>query len=351
MGGLRRHCCPTYPLVVCRSSGRPRVSEGDPRASVVPASQGVDPPAVHQSVAWREGLARHRRTIRASADCRGPSRTSGPVGQTGQHALHRGRGEPLRRWKDGYFPLHQPRASTRCHSGLKSTPVGPWRRTVRSSTGDTLCPMQERLRTSPAPGSRRRRPWTRLGAVAAAAHVFYEAIAGVAMPYASRVGPLPAGILYLGSVVAVYREAGRQPRNHDTTFSMVNGVFLSMVIGHFASWPRRSVGGLPWLEECEGRSGRLMPAYTRSCTSPQSPALRGWSKTAGGAFACRRPSGAGPTSCSSHHESTHASALRPSNVAAGGIGDFNRPERSTRGQPRAPAYSSASRGRAAGRAP
>ena len=121
--------------------------------------------------------------------------------------------------------------------------------------------MHERLRISPASGSHRRRPWTRLGAVAAGAHVFYEAIAGVAMPYASRVGPLPAGILYLGSVVGVYREAGRQPGNHDATFSMVNGVFLSMVIGHFASWPRRSVGGVPWLEGCEGLSGRLMPAY------------------------------------------------------------------------------------------
>jgi hypothetical protein len=35
MGGLRRHCCPMYPLVVCRSLAV-LGGEGEPRASVVP---------------------------------------------------------------------------------------------------------------------------------------------------------------------------------------------------------------------------------------------------------------------------------------------------------------------------
>ena len=108
---------------------------------------------------------------------------------------------------------------------------------------------------------RARRPWTRLGAIATGAHVFYELAAGVAMPFASQVGPIGAATAFGASSTLVYREAGRQPPSRDSAFSIVNGVFLSAVIGHFASWPRTTVAGLPWLTECEGLTGRLMPAY------------------------------------------------------------------------------------------
>lgn len=81
------------------------------------------------------------------------------------------------------------------------------------------------------------------------------------MPYASRVGVVPAGLFYGVSAVAVWREAGRRPTDQDAVFSVINGVFLSLVIAHFASWPHRSIAGIPWLEECEGLSGRHMPAY------------------------------------------------------------------------------------------
>src|SRR5215210_2464504 len=103
-----------------------------------------------------------------------------------------------------------------------------------------------------------RRPWTRLGVVGATGHVFYELAAGVGMPFASVIGPAPAATLFgLGGVVA-FREAGRQPRSRDTTFAVLNGFLLSAVLGHFSSWPRTRRGGLPWLTECEGLSGRLI---------------------------------------------------------------------------------------------
>lgn len=106
-----------------------------------------------------------------------------------------------------------------------------------------------------------RRPWTRTGAVAVGAHVFYELGAGVAMPYASRIGPVPAATLFGAGSALAFREAGRQPATQDTAFSVLNGMFLSAVLGHFSSWPRTTLAGFPWLVECEGLTGRLMPAY------------------------------------------------------------------------------------------
>jgi hypothetical protein len=106
----------------------------------------------------------------------------------------------------------------------------------------------------------RRRPWTRLAAIGAGAHVFYELAAGVAMPFASRTGPLPMAMVFGGSTAWVLDRAGRRP-DGDTMFSLIDGVYLSAVLGHFATWPRTSVAGVPWLVECEGLTGRLMPPY------------------------------------------------------------------------------------------
>ena len=95
----------------------------------------------------------------------------------------------------------------------------------------------------------------------ATGHVFYGLVAGVGMPFASVIGAAPAATLFgLGGVVA-FREAGRLPRSRDTTFAVLNGFFLSAVLAHLSAWPRTSRRGLPWLTECEGLSGRLMPPY------------------------------------------------------------------------------------------
>jgi hypothetical protein len=106
-----------------------------------------------------------------------------------------------------------------------------------------------------------RRPWTRVGTAGVCAHVFYELGAGVGMPLASLLGPGPAAALFGGGGVVAFREAGRQPRSRDTAFAVLNGVFLSAVVAHFSAWPRLWRRGLPWLTECEGLSGRLMPPY------------------------------------------------------------------------------------------
>jgi hypothetical protein len=97
--------------------------------------------------------------------------------------------------------------------------------------------------------------------VAIGAHLFYELGAGVAVPYASRVGAMPALTAYAAGTAWSFRAAGRLSVSRDAAFSVLNGAFLSAVIGHFASWPRTTAGGLPWLVECEGLSGRLMPGY------------------------------------------------------------------------------------------
>jgi hypothetical protein len=107
----------------------------------------------------------------------------------------------------------------------------------------------------------RSRRWTRVGTVAACAHVLYELGAGVGMPLASRLGPAPAAALFVGGSAVVFHEAGRRPRSGDAAFAVVNGVYLAAVTAHLSAWPATRVAGAPWLTECEGLSGRLMPAY------------------------------------------------------------------------------------------
>ena len=74
------------------------------------------------------------------------------------------------------------------------------------------------------------RPWTRLGTVAIAGHVFYELAAGVAMPFASRFGVGTTAAVYGTSSVVAFRQAGRQPRSRDAAFCLLNGAFLSIEI-------------------------------------------------------------------------------------------------------------------------
>jgi hypothetical protein len=41
---------------------------------------------------------------------------------------------------------------------------------------------------------------------------------------------------------------------------VLDGLYVGAVVAHLAAWPRTRPW-LPWLTECEGMSGRLMPAY------------------------------------------------------------------------------------------
>jgi hypothetical protein len=106
-----------------------------------------------------------------------------------------------------------------------------------------------------------RRPWTRLGTCGMAAHVFYEYSAGVGMPYASRLGPIGAPLVWASAAAAVHRQAGRRSEEWDRAFALVNGLYLGAVLGHYAGWPHTARLGVPWLTQCEGLKGPLMPAY------------------------------------------------------------------------------------------
>lgn len=105
------------------------------------------------------------------------------------------------------------------------------------------------------------RSWTRAGVVAVSGHLVYELLAGVSVPMASRVG-IKSVTRYAAGAVALYRAADHVPpsRGH-RRFAVLNGLFASMVIAHFTSWPRTTRAGLPWLIECEGIEGRLIGPY------------------------------------------------------------------------------------------
>jgi hypothetical protein len=106
-----------------------------------------------------------------------------------------------------------------------------------------------------------RRPCTRLGTVGAGAHVFYELLAGVGMPFASRLGIRTAAVFWASSTAAAYHHAGRQPSSRDPVFAVLNGAYLSAVIAHFLGWPGTTRAGLPWLTECEGLAGPVIRPY------------------------------------------------------------------------------------------
>jgi hypothetical protein len=94
-----------------------------------------------------------------------------------------------------------------------------------------------------------------------AAHVFYELGAGVAMPFASRVGALPAVTGWAAGSVSSYCGAARSGDAYNTVFGVFNGMYLSAVLAHFMFWPKRRILGLPWLTECEGLRGPVLVPY------------------------------------------------------------------------------------------
>ena len=97
--------------------------------------------------------------------------------------------------------------------------------------------------------------------LAIAAHLAYEMAAGVAVPLASRLGAVPVATLYAGGLAVTFRQAGRCPSSADPAFAVLNGAFLSAVLGHFTSWPSTRKAGVPWLIECEGLDGRAIGPY------------------------------------------------------------------------------------------
>ncbi|MFH5821526.1 hypothetical protein [Georgenia sp. AZ-5] len=106
------------------------------------------------------------------------------------------------------------------------------------------------------------RPLTRLGLAGLGAHVFYELAAGVGMPGASVIGPVPAAGLWAAATVGGMRAARRWPPERDAAFAAVNGLGLAAVLGHLGGWPhRRTRLGLPWLTSCEGMGPERMPGY------------------------------------------------------------------------------------------
>src|ERR1700712_2378734 len=109
---------------------------------------------------------------------------------------------------------------------------------------------------------REHRPVTRLAMAGVAAHLFFERAAGVGMPFASFIGPVPAAGLWAGYTGAVWRAAATRAASADRGFTVINAVHLAAVIGHFLGWPRdRTRFGLPWLADCEGLGPGLMPFY------------------------------------------------------------------------------------------
>lgn len=105
-----------------------------------------------------------------------------------------------------------------------------------------------------------RRPWTRVAGAAMAGHVFFELGAGVGMPFASVLGPVPAAAVWAAEAVQVQRVAG-SPRT-DRTLAVVNGLSVAAAAAHLAGWPRRRTRlGLPWLTDCEGLGPELMRWY------------------------------------------------------------------------------------------
>jgi hypothetical protein len=93
-----------------------------------------------------------------------------------------------------------------------------------------------------------------------AGHVFFELAAGVGMPFASVLGPVPAAGVWAAGSVWVQRAAGSP--TGDRALAVVDGLSLAAAVGHLAGWPRRRTRvGLPWLTDCEGLGPGLMRWY------------------------------------------------------------------------------------------
>ncbi len=92
--------------------------------------------------------------------------------------------------------------------------------------------------------------------------MFLELAAGVGMPGASLVGAGPAATVWAAGTGVGWRVAGRVAGAGDRPLHLWNGLALTAVVAHYTAWPRRRTRlGLPWLTECEGLRGGVMPAY------------------------------------------------------------------------------------------
>jgi hypothetical protein len=100
-----------------------------------------------------------------------------------------------------------------------------------------------------------------VGAASIGAHVFYEFASGVAMPFASLVGPAPAATGWATGTILAFHTARRGKDSHNNAFGLMNGMFLTAVLAHFIYWPKRWIAGLPWLTECEGLRGNVLAPY------------------------------------------------------------------------------------------
>jgi hypothetical protein len=103
---------------------------------------------------------------------------------------------------------------------------------------------------------------TTLSVLGAGAHVFFELAAGVAMPFASVLGPAGAVAAWTGGVAGLARAAAVRPASSDRGLAVFNGIAVAAVVAHLAAWPKRRTRlGVPWLEDCEGLGPELMPYY------------------------------------------------------------------------------------------
>lgn len=118
--------------------------------------------------------------------------------------------------------------------------------------------MSTRTRRDPAI----RRPMTTLTVLGGGAHVFFELAAGVAMPFASVLGPVPAAAGWAGGIAGLTRAAATGSATNDRGLAVFNGITVGAIAAHLAAWPKRRTRlGLPWLEDCEGLGPELMPYY------------------------------------------------------------------------------------------
>lgn len=139
------------------------------------------------------------------------------------------------------------------------------------------------------------RPLTRAASLGTAAHVFHELGSGVGMPLASVVGPLPAAAAWTTGTAAVVGSAGRADGSHDRAFASLNGVYLSVIIGHYVAWPWTRKW-LPWLADCEGLGADRMPVYNAILYVSGGAALAGLllENRGGPRLRCRAAGGPGP---------------------------------------------------------
>jgi hypothetical protein len=127
---------------------------------------------------------------------------------------------------------------------------------------DLSMPRRAQSRRTGGSASAAGRPWTQAAIVGLAAHVFLELAAGVGIPGASLVGPGPAAVAWVGGTRVVWRIARRTAAPGDQALNVYNGLALTAVVAHYVAWPRKRTRiGVPWLTECEGLRGDVMPAY------------------------------------------------------------------------------------------